>query len=61
MTVLEAEEDTDEQQTPPRKKVCLSLSLTERRNSTTGKNKSDPHPTGRATGSHTRPLQSSKT
>lgn len=43
MTVLETEEDNDEQQlNPPRKKLCLSLTLPERRNQGVGKNKTTP-------------------
>lgn len=39
MTVLEAEEDTDERSAPPRKKFCLSLSG---RNRSVGKTISEP-------------------
>ncbi|XP_031787495.1 ubiquitin specific protease-like isoform X2 [Nasonia vitripennis] len=56
MTVLEAEEDTDERPNPPRKKLCLSLSaLSERRNQGISKNKSEPQPVGRASTSQIRP------
>lgn len=57
MTVLEAEEDTDERPNPPRKKLCLSLSkeLPERRNQGISKNKSETQPGGRAGSGQTRP------
>lgn len=57
MTVLEAEEETDEQPNPPRKKLCLSLSA-ERRN--LNKTKSDNELVGRASTSQARPFQISK-
>ncbi|XP_014220411.1 ubiquitin carboxyl-terminal hydrolase 1 [Trichogramma pretiosum] len=59
MTVLEAQEESDEQLNPPRKKICLSLSgLSEKRNQG-GNRKSDTQPVGRAnSGQITRHFQS---
>ncbi|KAJ8683249.1 hypothetical protein QAD02_019041 [Eretmocerus hayati] len=56
MTVLEAEEDTDERSNPPRKKICLSLSLSERRSQGIGRNKSETQTAGRASLSQLRPI-----
>ncbi|XP_014217502.1 ubiquitin carboxyl-terminal hydrolase 1-like [Copidosoma floridanum] len=57
MTVLEAEEDTDEHPNPPRKKLCLSLSLSERHNQGVNKSKPDTQSAGRASTSQLRPMQ----
>ncbi|XP_058791373.1 ubiquitin carboxyl-terminal hydrolase 1 [Phymastichus coffea] len=58
MTVLEAEEETDEQPNPPRKKLCLSITATsERRNQGLNKTKSDTELVGRASTSQVRPFQ----
>ena len=53
MTVLEAEEEsTDEQLTPPKKKLCLSLSRVSVKRNSSLKGKSENQSGGRATSGH---------